>query len=889
MKPISIRFQCFGPYMGEQFIDFTKLEKNGLFLICGETGSGKTTILDAMCYALYGKSSGGLRDDMSVMRCKLAKPQDETFVEYIFESGQQRYRFFRSLKPPKKQDAKTKLNLKCECQMLVDGDFVPLPDAKGNPTFLNAKAEQLIGLTYAQFRQVIILPQGQFEQLLVSKSEDKEKILVTLFHAERWQKIANRMHDLAAEEKKALEQEKREMETRLRVYGCETLEELEAKTVKEKEELDGCREELKSAEQERSDRQKESEAAQLANLGFAELDKRERLLKDLLSQKEIFTQEEERLSRADRAESIALSYGDWSNARKEKREKEQACRNASANQAKAEKELSVVLEQQKAHESRRESHLSCTQRLAVLNHGRELYRSLEEKKKARKNAEAALTDWKRKVDGAEKLLEAAVFAYDRAAEERSRGSNAYSEGERKYRLGIGGILAQKLEDGEPCPVCGSRTHPSPAQPIEGHITDQELNDLGEALKSAINREDEARKKYKEAEEERNRIKETWEQKQQEFNRADGEYGSAMGQRIQGVETEKELMQEIETLTRSISDFEKEDTQMQKRISDAHSAVVAAKALAAEAESAFTKAEEKLDEAASLWETARNGAGFGSDEAYLMSSMDREEKECRKKKLSQFQGDMKKAKTEYEEKRKELEGQERPDVAGAKARQEEAEVRKSQLERQLAVKEYALRDMEKERRELEKRMEAYKKGLKKNEASLVFATRLRGDSDIGLQRYVLGVMLTSITAAANQLLKTVYSGRYQLQRSNESSGSTRKRGLELDVVDSSGRRSVTTLSGGEKFLLSLSLAIGLSAVVQAQGKNGGIRLGAMFIDEGFGSLDRKSVDDALEALQSIRRSAGLVGIISHVDRLAETIPAKIQITKTKEGSQCKICC
>ena len=98
MRPISVRFQCFGPYMQEQFIDFEELEKNGLFLICGETGAGKTTILDAICYALYGRSSGGLRGGLEVMRCALAGDEDDTFVEYIFETGGRRYRFTRSLK-----------------------------------------------------------------------------------------------------------------------------------------------------------------------------------------------------------------------------------------------------------------------------------------------------------------------------------------------------------------------------------------------------------------------------------------------------------------------------------------------------------------------------------------------------------------------------------------------------------------------------------------------------------------------------------------------------------------------------------------------------------------------------------------------------------------------
>lgn len=174
-----------------------------------------------------------------------------------------------------------------------------------------------------------------------------------------------------------------------------------------------------------------------------------------------------------------------------------------------------------------------------------------------------------------------------------------------------------------------------------------------------------------------------------------------------------------------------------------------------------------------------------------------------------------------------------------------------------------------------------------EANLVFAKRLRGDTGSSLQRYVLGVMLTAITREANRLLSNVYGGRYQLRRSDDRTGRALKKGLELEVYDSrhNAYRSVTTLSGGEKFLVALSLAIGLSTVVQAQGH--GMQLEAMFVDEGFGSLDRESVTDALEVLQGIQRSAGIVGIISHVDQLAETIPTKIRITKGKDGSQCSV--
>ena len=146
------------------------------------------------------------------------------------------------------------------------------------------------------------------------------------------------------------------------------------------------------------------------------------------------------------------------------------------------------------------------------------------------------------------------------------------------------------------------------------------------------------------------------------------------------------------------------------------------------------------------------------------------------------------------------------------------------------------------------------------------------------------MLSSVTVEANRLLKNVHGGRYQLFRTNTIAGASHKGGLELEVLDgqSNERRSVTTLSGGEKFLVALSLAIGLSAVVQAQGS--GMKMEAMFIDEGFGSLDQNSVYDALEVLQSIRRANGIVGIISHVDLLREVITDKIEVKKGKQGSE-----
>ena len=193
------------------------------------------------------------------------------------------------------------------------------------------------------------------------------------------------------------------------------------------------------------------------------------------------------------------------------------------------------------------------------------------------------------------------------------------------------------------------------------------------------------------------------------------------------------------------------------------------------------------------------------------------------------------------------------------------------------------DMKKLYKTLSTRWEKYQEEKTIADSNTDFARKLSPSTGLSLQRYVLGIMLTSITFAANQLLKNVRSGRYQLYRSYESSGNARKAGLELDVLDTSNgeKRSVTTLSGGEKFLLALSLAIGLSTVVQAQ--SGGTKLDAMFIDEGFGSLDSECINDAMNILQSIQKSHGLVGIISHVEKLTEIIPTRLEVVTSADGN------
>lgn len=883
MKPVSIRFKCFGPYMKEQYIDFTQLEQNGLFLICGETGSGKTTILDAMCYALYGKSSGGLRGDMEVMRCKLAGKSDETRIEFIFDSNGERYQFVRSLKYGRKN-----LNDTHNCMIWRDGVFVPLME---NPkaTYVNRKAEELIGLTCEQFRQVVILPQGKFEKLLVSDSVEKEKILVSLFRADQWDRIAKEIQRRVSEQDSQLKQELHQINSKLMEYGCTNLDALVVKQAEDAAALTVMKAQAEEAEATYLSQKKAYEKALLENRDFAELDARENKFNTLQLLESKFDEEAQILNAADTAEQIRPHYESFarseeevSQARKKliqvQREKNKAEESARS----AEKALQECKDKLPEQETRREE-------LSILKNAETVYRDLEKKKEASQEWAEKLSEAKTASEEAWELVQKAKKRWEKAAHKRIVVDEEHSKIYRAYLAGISSVLAEKLTDGEPCPVCGSAEHPCPARKMEGHVSEKDMESADQAQEKA-RKDDEAQRKKLEGEEQ------LYNEKQQVFQEfseqetvARMEYELVLRQKIEGIHTFDGLMQRITDIKKLVEDFEHEEESLSKQLSQAKNAIEATLALERDAKEKLEHAQKNYTLKEQDWLSVLAQSGLTSEEQYLASCLEAEERQKRRAALIQFRTDLTNARQAVEEQKQMLEGRSRPDIAGMKEASDSADAIRKTLSSQMSVAESKLETLQTDAAQLNDRKKSYDVQRMKVDADLIFAQRLNGRSGVSLQRYVLGVMLTSITVAANHLLKNVHGGRYQLYRTNEVAGSSHKSGLELDVFDArqNERRSVTTLSGGEKFLVALSLAIGLSTVVQAQGS--GVRLEAMFVDEGFGSLDQNSIHDALDVLQNIQRSSGIVGIISHVERLAETIPTKIQISKGENGNTCKVSC
>lgn len=881
MKPISVRFQCFGPYMAEQFIDFAELEKNGLFLICGETGAGKTTILDAMCYALYGRSSGGLRGDLSVMRCKLAQQKDETLVEFVFDCGGKRYLFTRSLKYGRK-----KLNDSHNCLVWEDGVYVPIFE---NPkaTVVNKKAEELIGLSYEQFRQVIILPQGQFEKLLVSDSVEKEKILVSLFHADRWQKIAEELYRRVSLQDSQLKQEKLQIAGKLAEYGCKDLSQLEEKQVWQEQQLEKTRQEHTDARKQLEVCRQRSDAAILENRAFEELRQWERTLAALQSREELYREEELLLKDADAAERIRPEYLAWQEAKRQKLRGEGLMQQSTAALELARQKQETLQQTWQNHLEGRKAQEERSQRILLLENAAALYRSLQEKAAALDKARALMDRAVKEAEKAERFFGEKDGTWQRSLQEQNRAMESYRQAQSIYLQGIGSTLAQNLLAGQPCPVCGSLEHPSPAKPQEGHVTEGQLEEKNQAMNRANEVVSLAMEQRSRAEKTRSEAVSALHRAQQEEMLARAEYENALSCRIDGIADEKQLEQTMKKLTNQLQEYQREDERLSRQMTEAEVGVTAARARLETVREELAAVQTAYAAQCLSWEQALAGSGLETEAVFQKADLPTEERQRRKTALLEFRTDLEHARKQLAEKRQATQGREAPDMAAIRSALAGAEKLWKELTARQALEENRLSVLEKDRADLEKRTLALDEQRQKVDADLDFANRLRGRSGVSLQRYVLGVMLTSITAAANQLLKNVCGGRYRLYRTDEIAGSGHKGGLELEVYDSQNnqRRSVTTLSGGEKFLVALSLAIGLSTVVQAQG--GGIRLEAMFIDEGFGSLDTDAVNDALEVLQGIQRTSGVVGIISHVEQLAQTIPTRLEIKKGRNGSVCQI--
>lgn len=866
MKPLKLTMRAFGPYAGETVIDFEKLQGRHLFLICGPTGAGKTTILDAMCYALYGKTSGDRTGEK--MRSDYADSSERTEVIFDFMLGDKTYRATRSpaqMVDKKRGSGQTLAAMQASLSELEDGKEI-----NTLRTGIEEAAGKLIGLNADQFCQVILLPQGDFRKLLVAKADEREAILKQLFKTQRFSDFKDRLKDrLDAKVREKMEKQTREDQI-LSSSGATDEKQLSQMVEEAGKELKEAQDIVKSREKE-SNEFREVYQKETALMGhFTELDKALKQDAALKNEEGRMKEMEASLSLIRSARELAPYFVQLDGITREGKQEAVKLKTARADMetySKLNETLEKRIQELDAMKEKREEERKTALKMQDLVPKAKLYGAAVQ---ALKNAQNALS----RAEEETKRLQASAEAARKARDEQKEKADAVRK---SYIDGQAFLLAEGLEDGVPCPVCGAIHHPAPARGGD-HVAKAE--DVERAQKeyerasAAYDRANDAKEKHSTG---------AYAKAVSDHAKADAQM-KTLEEIPEAYRDPKYLEAESTRLLTDIRKWEQDKETAAAQLRKAGADLSASQAACRNAEERREELVKKYRETESVLKEASDKAGFQSLDECKEWYKKKDTEESVRKTLEQYRADRKSTEERIKAEEQETAGKERPDMLAlnekSKALQDQL---KKASERAAALKERTetLQKAVSDARAIEKELEDLRKeeGLIRGLYDLTSGKKTR----ITLERYVLGTLLDDVANAANLRLLSMSRRRYSLHRMTDESG-LGKGGLSLEVSDSfTGRsRPANTLSGGETFLASLSLALGLADVVQS--RQGGVRLDTMFIDEGFGTLDPDSLNSAMNTLIDLQNTGRMVGIISHVPELEERIDARLRVTPAEKGSK-----
>ena len=858
--------RAFGPYAGETVIDFEKLQGRHLFLICGPTGAGKTTILDAMCYALYGKTSGDRTGEK--MRSDYADSSERTEVIFDFMLGDKTYRATRSpaqMVDKKRGSGQTLAAMQASLSELEDGKEI-----NTLRTGIEEAAGKLIGLNADQFCQVILLPQGDFRKLLVAKADEREAILKQLFKTQRFSEFKDSLKDrLDAKVREKMEKQTREDQI-LSTAGAADEKQLASIVEEAEKSLQEAVETTRKQEKE-SNEFREVYQKETALMGhFTELDKALKQDAALKNEEGRMKEMEASLSLIRSARELAPYFDQLDGITREGRQEAQKLKTAKADMetyARLNETLEKRIQELDAMKEKREEERKTALKMQDLVPKAKLYGAAVQ---ALKNAQNALSRAEEETKRLQTSAEAARKARDAQKEKADAVRKSYIDGQAF-------LLAEGLEDGVPCPVCGAIHHPAPAR---GGDYVAKAEDVERAQKeyerasAAYDRANDAKEKHSTG---------AYAKAVSDHAKADAQM-KTLEEIPEAYRDPKYLEAESTRLLTDIRKWEQDKETAAAQLRKAGADLSASQAACRNAEERREELVKKYRETESVLKEASDKAGFQSLDECKEWYKKKDTEESVRKTLEQYRADRKSTEERIKAEEQETAGKERPDM---QALNEKSKALQDQLkkasERAAALKERTetLQKAVSDARAIEKELEDLRKeeGLIRGLYDLTSGKKTR----ITLERYVLGTLLDDVANAANLRLLSMSRRRYSLHRMTDESG-LGKGGLSLEVSDSfTGRsRPANTLSGGETFLASLSLALGLADVVQS--RQGGVRLDTMFIDEGFGTLDPDSLNSAMNTLIDLQNTGRMVGIISHVPELEERIDARLRVTPAEKGSK-----
>lgn len=876
MKPLMIEFQAFGPYSGYEKVDFSSLSSKGLFLICGKTGSGKTMILDAMTFALYGKSSTHGRDEFESLRCTKADESIPTFVKFTFENNGEQYIFERRLER-KRKNLSTSYNV---MKLDSEGVFKPLFE-NAKEKSLNEKAIEIIGLEYEQFRQVIVLPQGQFEKFLTSGSDEKEKILTSIFGEEKWKYIAEKFYEEVSNRKDNLKEQKNKIIFSLREENCESISELSEIIEEKSESIKNLESDFNNTGYDSKIKMLQKELVTIKR--FGDLQRAEEKISELNNLQSRYEKLQTDINEALRAQKVKPFLDEKAGSKENFDNRTKTLESLREQKETSKEKYEKVLEENNEHLNCKEA-IEKKENLKIeLESKRNVYEEIED---VRKGLEAAKEE-ERLLFEKEKFFEAEFnemssevlnvkYIFDEYTKNHSQLMDA-------YLAGITGEIASKLVEGKPCPVCGSTSHPCKASLSEDSVSREMVDAAKKKADSESKKLETLSKRQEDSKQLLEKMHSDTEEKRKEVLGQGAKLEGMTKSLVEGIDSLKKLNEKVQKLDREVAEFSEKKVALESKKESLLKEYTENCAKESSAQNEAEDAKKNYDRASETLKTALEQNGFISEEEARTLFMNTEQVEALQKEVSEYKAGLKAARENLDGIKEELKDVQKPDEEKINAQLEEIEKAKSEYAKMHGVLEKEIERLCEKRDRLEKECFGIDDKIRQAEEDFAFAKKLRGDSGTGLQRYVMGVMFSSVVASANKMLELVHGGRYRLYRSDEKNTGSVKRGLELKVFDRNSEnhdgRFVNTLSGGEKFLTSLALSIGMSTVATKTG----INIEVLFIDEGFGSLDDDSISDAMEILNSIQKANGIVGIISHVSILQDQISAKLKIEENETGS------
>ena len=890
MRPLQLTMSAFGPYAGQTQIDMDRLGESGLYLITGDTGAGKTTIFDAITFALYGEASGQARSS-AMLRSKYAAPQTPTFVELTFLLRGQRFTVRRSPEY-ERQKARGEGTVKNRPEAVMT-----YPDGHVTASYrgVTQEVESLIGLSRDQFAQIGMIAQGDFRRILLAGTQERREIFRRIFHTERYAELERLLSERAnAARREAEESERALLQHAQGLCVPPELEDQFAPLAKEgafvripammalaREGL--ALDEEKKARQAEAVRALTQESAVLEQrIGQAQtlLDNRRKLeiAVQRIAVQTANTEAAQRESAAaqalrPRADELAGAIGlgeaqltEYAQADALAAQIDAAQRGEEAQRAQAEK---LAVEQKALHEG--------------IAKARRLVETLPEVTAAQVTAQEAAARAKERaarlgvlaqaLDEAERSGARAAKARalsDAAMAKKAQAQERYAAGEAAFYGAQAGYMAQRLTDGAPCPVCGALHHPAPAALTEDAVSQEQLRALREARTQA---EEAAAARFGEAESARS---------------------ACQAARQHAVQLCAELgvpEQDAAAHTAAAQEAAAREQREQEAVALERAKRVKALAAQSRAASLHSEAEQKRIQLSQLRERLPHASLAAAQAALDALKKERQAIGLRMERAQLAEREAREALARLEASRAELAQQ--IETAPAQEPMETLLEKRAELARRadaLRGEGNALHLRIAKNGETLARME---KGMqdaqKKRERSRVIASlamtangQLSGRDKVTLETFVQMTYFDRVLRRANRRLLQMTDGQYELRRLRVADNQRSQSGLDMEVVDhvNGSSRSVRTLSGGETFKASLALALGLSDEIQENA--GGVGLDTLFVDEGFGSLDSQSLTQAIAVLAELTQGRRLVGIISHVEELGRRIDRQLVVTKDRAG-------